>query len=172
MGISILLTGPPRCGKTTLIKQVVAGYTDPSGGFYTKEICEGDRRVGFEVVTLDGQRGVLAHVDIQSRYRVGKYGVDLTALEDLGVGAIRCALDEKRLVVIDEIGPMETFSQTFCQVVSKAIAGDAKVLGTIVKRSTTFTDTLKQMPQVKLIDVRSDNRDELADWILQYVRDA
>ncbi|MAG15096.1 MAG: hypothetical protein CL874_04370 [Dehalococcoidales bacterium] len=34
---------------------------------------------------LDGQEVVLAHVDIYSRYQVGKYGVDIGSLDQVGV---------------------------------------------------------------------------------------
>ena len=85
----ILLTGKPGCGKTTLIRRLLENVPGDVGGFYTQEIREGGRRKGFEIITLDGERGILAHVDIQSSQRLGKYRLDLHALERLAVPAIR-----------------------------------------------------------------------------------
>ncbi len=51
----VLLTGRPGCGKTTLIKRVVNELAVPAGGFYTEEIRERGERVGFKIITLDGQ---------------------------------------------------------------------------------------------------------------------
>src|SRR5207244_10235406 len=81
----VLLTGRPGCGKTTLIKRVVNNLPRRVGGFYTEEIREGGSRAGFKIMTLDGEEVVFAHVDFKTRERVGKYGLDLSALEKTGV---------------------------------------------------------------------------------------
>jgi energy-coupling factor transporter ATP-binding protein EcfA2 len=85
----ILLTGRPGCGKTTLIKRVVKNLPQGAGGFYTEEIRDGGTRTGFKIVTLDGEEAVFAHVDFKTPDHVGKYGLDLSALERIGVGAVR-----------------------------------------------------------------------------------
>ena len=64
----ILLTGRPGCGKTTLVKRVVAKLVFPAGGFYTEEIRQRGERVGFKIVTLDGEEVVLAHVDFETPF--------------------------------------------------------------------------------------------------------
>jgi nucleoside-triphosphatase len=166
MGRAILLTGNPGCGKTTLIKHILELYPDPCGGFFTQELRQARQRVGFEIVTLDGRRGLLAHVNIRSSIKVGKYKVDLTALNEIGVAEIDRAIDENKLVVIDEIGPMEIYSPIFRQAVTRALRNRANILGTVVKRSTPFTDAIKREPGVVLIEVRPDNRVDLVDIIL------
>ncbi len=80
----VLLTGRPGCGKTTLIKRVVSELARPAGGFYTEEIRAHGERLGFKIITLDGQEALLAHVDFKTPERVGKYGLDLSALENSG----------------------------------------------------------------------------------------
>ncbi|MFQ6001621.1 MAG: nucleoside-triphosphatase, partial [Anaerolineae bacterium] len=72
----ILLAGRPGVGKTTVIKQVVEMLGGEAGGFYTEEIRQGGRRLGFKIITLEGEEGVLAHVDIKGAPRVSKYGVN------------------------------------------------------------------------------------------------
>ena len=80
MGKAILLTGRPRVGKTTIIKDVVRKLPGRAGGFYTEEMRERGRRQGFKIVTLDGREGILAHVGIKSRMRVSKYGVTVQGM--------------------------------------------------------------------------------------------
>jgi len=128
MGKTILLTGRPRVGKTTIIKDVVRRLPGQAGGFYTEEMGERGRRQGFKIVTLDGREGILAHVGIKSRMRVSKYGVNLADLEHVGVASIREALAQKDYVVIDEVGKMELFSQAFKDAVWAAIHSDKPVL--------------------------------------------
>jgi len=163
---NLLLTGNPGCGKTTLIRRVVARLGCPIGGFYTEEIREGSTRLGFKVITFDGHEGILAHVGVDSPLRVGKYGVDLKALETVGVASVRHALSETALVVIDEIGPMELFSQAFCQVVLDALDSECVVFGSIVKRSKPFSDQIKARPDVTVIEVYRGNRDMLVDRVV------
>lgn len=50
-------------GKTTLVQKVVGRLQESEvacGGFYTKEVRQGGRRVGFDVVTLSGRTCVLS----------------------------------------------------------------------------------------------------------------
>ena len=157
----VLLTGRPGCGKTTLIKALLNDLARPAGGFYTEEIRERGVRVGFKLVTLDGKEAVLAHINFKTRERVGKYGIDLSALETVGVAAVREAVRARLLVVIDEIGPMEIRSAIFCDAVNEALDSGAPVLATIVARSLPFADAIKTRPDVSLAEVRSDNRQQL-----------
>ena len=166
MGKTILLTGRPRVGKTTIIKDVVRTLPGQAGGFYTEEMREQGRRQGFKIVTLDGREGILAHVDIKSRMRVSKYGVKLADLEGIGVTAIREALAHKDYVVIDEIGKMELFSQAFKDAVWEAIRSHKPVLGTITLSSHPWTDSVKALPQVTIIEVTLANRDRIAQQVL------
>jgi nucleoside-triphosphatase len=40
-------------------------------GFHTEEIREQGERVGFQLVSLDGHRRVMSHIDFKSPFRVG-----------------------------------------------------------------------------------------------------
>jgi len=80
---NILITGLPGVGKTTLIKKLSEElkHLHPAG-FYTEEIREEGQRKGFELISLDGKRGLLSHKDIKSPYRVGQYKVDIEGFEN------------------------------------------------------------------------------------------
>jgi len=163
----LLLTGRPGCGKTTLIKRVVNELALPAGGFYTEEIRERGERVGFKIITLGGQEAVLAHVDFKIPQRVGKYGLDLSALETVGVAALREAMRARQLVVLDEIGPMELRSAIFRDVVNKTFEIGVPILATITARSFPFTDTLRKRLDVSVIEVRPNNREQLVSELLE-----
>jgi nucleoside-triphosphatase len=159
----VLLTGRPGCGKTTLIKRVINELALPAGGFYTEEIRERGRRVGFKIVTLESKEAVLAHIDFKTAQCVGKYRLDLAGLETVGLEALRTALRARQLVVIDEIGPMEIRSRIFCDVVNEALDSPdvLGILGTITARPFPFTDTIKKRSDVTMIEVRPENREGL-----------
>lgn len=164
---TILLTGRPGIGKTTIIKKVLARLSGRAGGFYTEEIREGGRRLGFALVTLTGERAILAHVHSRSRYRVGKYGVDLEALEKVGVAALHEASRSCRYVVVDEIGKMELHSTAFRQAALEAVDGGKPVLGTIMSGPHPWAEAVRAHPRVRVLAVREDNRDSLPAALLQ-----
>jgi Predicted nucleotide kinase len=157
----VLLTGRPGCGKTTLVRRVVKELAQSAGGFYTEEIRERGLRRGFKIVTLDGKEGVFAHVNFKTHQRLGKYGLDLSPLETISIEAVRKAIREREVTVIDEIGPMEIRSAIFRDVVNEAFNSRAPLLGTITARPFPFTDAIKKRRDVTLIEVRGDNREQL-----------
>ena len=168
MKAKVLLTGRPGCGKTTLIKRVVNELALSAGGFYTEEIRQRGERVGFKIITLQGKEAVLAHVDFKTKQRVGKYGLDLPALESIGIEAICIAMRARQLLVIDEIGPMEIRSRIFCDVVNEALNGPdtSGILATITARSFPFTNAIKKRHDITLIEVHPKNREQLVSDLL------
>ncbi len=164
-----LLSGKPGTGKTTLIKTAIAGLETRAGGFYTEEIRGRETRYGFRLVTLNGEGGVFAHIKIKSPYQVGKYGVDIPVLENLGVKAINQAISECDLIIIDEIGKMELFSDKFKEAVLRAVESGKKVLGTIMLSSNPWADALKRRGEVDLIPVTRANNErvlgEIREWL-------
>lgn len=157
-----LLTGRPGTGKTSLIKQAVAGTKGKAGGFYTEEIRNQGVRTGFRLVTLNGQSTILAHTDIHRSYRVSRYGVDVDSLDRVGVVALRQAAEQFDLVVIDEIGKMELFSANFKETVLQIIESGKRVLGTIMLNPDLWADAIKHRPQVNVVEVTRANHHQVA----------
>lgn len=166
MGKVILLTGRPGSGKTTTIRKIVSRLATNTGGFYTEEIRERGRRVGFRILTLDAQQGVMAHVGIQSRDRVGKYGVDLAIIDTLAVESLRRAKSEGSLIIIDEIGPMELLSTKFRGEVLDIFNGDYEVLGTVAKRKSDFINQIRRLPNVTILEIFPGNREEIVEEVV------
>jgi nucleoside-triphosphatase len=172
MKSAYLLTGMPGTGKTSLIKQAAASLNGRAGGFYTEEIRVQGERQGFRLVTLDNQTVPLAHISLKSPYRVSKYGIDLQGLESIGVEALRQASLHCEVVVIDEIGKMELFSDQFKAAVAEIISSGKKVLGTIMLKPHPWADEIKKRPQVNVITITRHNHEqvlkEIEEWLLHY----
>jgi len=168
--VNVLLTGRPGIGKTTLIKRLIEATPLSKGGFYTEEVREKGQRVGFSLTTLDGKESVLAHVEIKSQYRVGRYGVDIDTFEAIGVESITKAISTNEIIIIDEIGRMELFSRKFREIVLQALK-TGRVVATIKKGRGYFIDEIKSRKDARVIEVNPENRETLLSSLAQTVID-
>ncbi|MEM2110882.1 MAG: NTPase [Candidatus Bathyarchaeia archaeon] len=170
----IFLTGPPRIGKTTVLLKTVEELKKRKitvGGMVTQEIREDGVRVGFKIIDLTNQNeGWLAHVKQIEGPTVGKYKVCLRDLESIGVKAILNASEKADVTVIDEVGPMELFSQAFKESVKEALNSEKTVLGTIhYKARESLITAIKNREDAEIIEVTQNNRDSLPTLIIQKV---
>jgi len=131
-------------------------------GFFTREMRQGGTRVGFSITTLDGKKGVLAHQDTKSPFRVEKYGVNLDHIDQIAVPSMLPARADE-IVVIDEIGKMECFSPLFRQTLVKVMDSENPVIGSIAVRGDKFIQRVKEREDVLLLHITEKNRDDLVD---------
>jgi nucleoside-triphosphatase len=175
----LLLTGAPGVGKTSVLQKTVEALKACGvsvGGMVSREMREGGVRVGFEILDLaGGKRGWLAHVNQKSGPPVGKYRVCLADLEGIGVAAIDKANEKCSVVAVDEVGPMELFSDRFKQAVAKALDSAKPVLAVVhAKAQDPLIAAAKRRSDSEIFTVTSLNRDvlpcELARKILEALR--
>lgn len=167
--MKFLLEGRPGIGKTTVARRLVERLREAGvspAGFTTEEIRERGRRVGFAIEDLNGERGVLAHVDFPGPPRVGKYGVDLDAFERI---ALRALTEPADVVIIDELGKMELASPAFREAVRRMFERGVSAVASVHAFRHPFTDELKARPDVELIRVTERNRDGLPERLASRV---
>ena len=165
---NILLTGPPGCGKSTVIEKLVKRIQRPVNGFFTREIKEKGRRVGFAIITLDGKEGILAHEESKSPKRVGKYGVNIDELDRIAVPSM-IPRTADQIVIIDEIGKMECFFPLFRETLTQTLDSANPVIGSIAQRGNPFIEKIKERKDVLLVSVSEKNRDSLPADLLEQI---
>jgi nucleoside-triphosphatase len=157
----VLIEARPGAGKTTALQRLARLLREQGvmlAGFVTTEIRERGRRVGFSIETFDDQRATLAHHELSGPPRVGRYGVALAEFERLALPALRTPADA---ILVDELGKMELGSFAFRTVMTDLIEGDTPVVATVHVFRDPFTDALKRRPNVEIIRLTRENRDEL-----------
>jgi nucleoside-triphosphatase len=166
---NLILAGKPASGKTTLIKEVCRRRLERLGGFYTEEIKEGNERQGFLLKTFDGKEGVLARKGMKSSCKLNKYGIDLGVLEGIGIAALGRALEEKDIIVIDEIGSMEIVSDHFRRQLLECLNSPKRILATIRFNAQPFTDEIKKMADTELVNLSRQNtfmvKKQVEEWM-------
>jgi nucleoside-triphosphatase len=157
---NLLFTGAPGCGKSTLIVRIIKKLDRPACGFFTREIREGRRRVGFSITTLDGRSGILAREGLHSPYRVGRYGVCIEDIEKIAIPSMDTKR-EREIVVVDEIGKMECMSELFRDTLIAILNSDHPVIGSVALRGNPFIEGIKRRNDVLVVKVTEENREEL-----------
>ena len=166
----LLITGVPGVGKTTLLVKVIDALNAKGisvGGMVSREVREGNTRAGFEIIDLINDRsGWLSNVNQKMGPQVGKYHVNLQDLDNIGVRAIEEVIEKCSAVPIDEIGPMELFSQKFKLTTKKALESQKLVIAVVhLKTKDALISFAKQREDSMLFTVTIPNRENLAEQL-------
>jgi nucleoside-triphosphatase len=163
---NLLITGLPGVGKTTLVKKLSEALKSLYPvGFYTEEIRERGERKGFELISLEGKKGLLSHKDIRSPYQVGQYKVDIKGFEEF-LDSISFFNPFTSLIIIDEIGKMECLSNQFKRILKEILDSEKWVITTIALKGSGLIAEVKERKDVRLFEITKKNRDSLFSEIL------
>jgi nucleoside-triphosphatase len=173
--IRIGITGLPGAGKTQALVKVIEMLETEGikvGGMVTEPILTKNRRVGFNVLNwMTKEKGVLAHVNNHSRVAVGKYGVDINALEDVGVKAIDDANSGADVIIIDEVGKMEVESEKFVAAVKRALESNKPLILTLHKKSRNpLLQDIRRRDDIRILEVTPVNRNLLPYKIIKLLK--
>lgn len=162
----ILICGEIGVGKSTLIRRLLLESTRTLGGFITKRISDGkaapvyihpawqpvrERRFGQENLIGTSLGQCFPEV-------FDTYGVSLLTPQP------------GELLLMDELGFMESNAEVFCNTVLLALSGNIPVLAAVKKRETRFLSAVKNHPNAEVFEITMQNRDELYKLLLPRIR--
>jgi nucleoside-triphosphatase len=188
MGIypKIGITGLPRSGKSAVLDKVVSMVVDEHkanprrstsgssviGGMRTEAIIENGERVGYACINIEtGERGVMAHREIDSRNRILGYGIDPSEIDRVGVPAIQNAVGNCKILVVDEVGKFSVESEGFVDIVRAALEYDMPTLLTLHKKSRhPLLQDIRRRDDGRILEVTPVNRALLPYKILKLIQ--
>src|SRR3989442_12221924 len=161
--LKIGITGLPGAGKTYCLLKVIEmleGDGLKVGGMITEPIVKRNRREGFYVMDwASKEKRGFASREIASKTMVGRFGVDISALEEVGVNALRGATANADVIVIDEGGKMEGESPNFVLAVKDALEADKPLLPTLHNKSCNpFLMDIRRRNNLRILKVTIVNR--------------
>jgi nucleoside-triphosphatase len=167
---NLLVTGPPGIGKTTMMRRLAERLTERwIAGFVTDEIREKGNRAGFALSPFGPtERKIMAHKDLVSLKRVGRYGVDVECIDyitDLTL-SVRASAD---VFLVDEIGKMECFSERFVHAMRALLDDPRPVVATVAIRGPGLIEEVKNRDDVILWTLTRENRDDMPDRITDWI---
>ena len=177
--LKVGITGLPQAGKTDILHRVIdmlEGEGIKVGGMITEAILDGGKRVGFNVMDWETkEKEVMAHKDIEtetSRMRVEDFGVNVEAIDRIGVPAIMKAIEDADVIVIDEIGRMEVLSHEFIKAVKETFDMDKPLIITLHKKSRNpLLQDIRRRDDVRILEVTPINRSILPYKIVRLVKE-
>lgn len=169
----LLITGKPRCGKTTLIKKLSQDIPSKTG-FYTEQSLQGTRREGFVLRSFSGKHFLFASRGESLPVRFKSYTLDIEKFEEFLKEEFPRPLN-KRFVVIDEIGKMEIISGVFKNTIQDILDSSKRMLATISSSNEEFFRDIKQRKDVFVLDLDQRGRRGVSrfvkEWLGCYTRD-
>lgn len=171
---TLLITAPPRTGKSTLVKRILHETLGERRGFYTEEVMYAGERVGFRVIPDFSksplERAIFAHTTYDCP-KVGKYGVDVAKFEAVLLTLSSFDRDDYRpFLYIDEIGAMQLQSKVlFPFLVDLYLEARNPFIATIPSPEVYDNPYLRQIKARSDVEVRTISRET---WLedLAYIR--
>ncbi|MBN1232405.1 MAG: NTPase [Candidatus Coatesbacteria bacterium] len=168
-GRKILITGYPGVGKTTLMNSLITCIKEKIKitGFVTKEIRDENtaRRTGFTIEDFKGNILIMAHLNFKTQYRIGFYGVNIDNINKIALPVLR-EREENDLVIVDEIGIMELFSEELRKEFDKLFEDSSLLVATIKQKRNPVLDRYKSLDYVSLYNLERNNREEIFQKVL------
>jgi len=160
--LNIFLTGPRRIGKSYVINQILTILSKQAplklGGFFTWREGENDPHIYMKPAQVLKQQEVfrLASYNKES----GSFSCDLQVFEKKGVALLTETADVD-LLLMDELGFLESKAPAFCRAVMTALAATTPVLGVLREGNIPWLQKIRHHALVTLYDVNKNNREEL-----------
>lgn len=177
-GRVLLVTGRPGVGKTTALRRVAARLSDLRvEGFYTGEVRdESGDRVGFRARSFDvddpeseGEGETIASVELDGGPRVGEYGVDVEAVDE--ISRRHLTPEGADVVLVDEIGKMECHSEEFVGRIRELLDGDVPTVASVSRGGGGLIEEVKASDRTETWEITADNRDRMPGRISAWVRE-
>jgi len=130
---NFFITGEPKSGKTTLLKEIVKELKKKGlkvGGFISPEERHHGTRNAFHVMSVEtGREEVLASV-LGDGPKVSKYHVDIQSFESIAIPAMERHYTYD-VFIIDEIGRMEMKSSEFGRLLDNILESHTPLIATL-----------------------------------------
>ncbi len=177
-----LIVGEQGVGKSTLIHRILDQLQLSVCGFETrKEDDLADPRLGSPLYIYEAglphvqtEENLVGHCKDQKPvvYPEGfdRFAVKLERLRAQS-GELLDPAAVADVILMDEIGVMESKSEPFCQAILELLDGDMPILAAVKYKDRPFLQKVRSHPRCRCFQITSENREELYQEVLAFVRE-
>ena len=164
---NFFITGLPKAGKTTLLRTLIKDLKARGfyvGGFLSPEEKHSGKRTGFLVQDIEtGKTDSLASLD-RDGPKVSKYHVDIGAFETIAMISLS-EFKKYDVIIIDEIGPMETKSSVFLDALDEIFSASIPLIASLHEDMVD-----NYAAQGKVFEIDDSNRQQVYDDLLEEIK--
>lgn len=154
----LLIQGGVGVGKSTLIRRLLAGRLQETGGFYTRKEAEGD---GFSIYIHPlGKPPRFMEENRVGRRLAGQPRQAFPQAFDRAAAWLE-AIPPGGLAVLDELGVLEEEALRFQQAVVELLCRSRLALAAVKPASTPFLDRVRALPEARVYSITPENREQL-----------
>lgn len=166
-----LIVGARGVGKSTLIHRVLAQLGKPVFGFETKkENWLADDELGSPVYIYEAGKEHVRTSENLVGYCKNRNFAATKAAFDRYAPKLLVPVPKSHVVLMDELGFMESSSEDFCSAVMSLLDGEAPVIAAVKYNDFPFLNAVRSHPNCRVFHITADNRDELYLQVLDFVR--
>lgn len=165
-----LIVGARGIGKSTLIQHVLKELDQPVSGFLTKkETSLADEQSNSPVYIYDP--GTHSRTSENQVGACGTHGFAvIKGAFDRYAPRLLAPIPENHVVVMDEIGFMESEEKVFCNAVLSLLDGEVPVIAAVKNKDVPFLETVRSHPKCRCFYITKENRDALFQEVMDFMK--
>lgn len=170
---NIFLTGEIQVGKTTLLNNIIKRLNYSVGGFQTcRNIYNDNGNIKREffiksLINNNHKYKIATITSFEDRFNVEPY---TSAFETIANTIIRESIKKCDVIVLDELGFLESNAFDFQSSVFEALNSYKLTIGVIKPRSIPFLDKIRNRDDVHIFEVTKENRNKILNDILNVMK--
>ncbi len=166
-----LIVGAPGVGKSTLIRKVLAELHRPVFGYESKKETDTlHLLLGHPIYIYEAGKEKLRSPENLIGYCKDRKPTVYKEAFDRFVPKLLKPIPEGAVILLDEIGFMETVSEPFCRAILSLLDGDHPVLAAVKDKDIPFLRAIRSHPKATCFHLTQDNRNSLLPLILQQLQ--
>ena len=169
----LFITGDIQTGKSTAINRALADKDIILGGYRTVGgLRRADGNSYVHLLRADTYEQLAPHNRVLHRkptYGKIHFVINKELYNTKGVHLLENLPKDCQLILMDEIGKREKNCTAFRQAIFDTLDGDIPVLGVVQIRPDDFLDQIRNHPNVEVIRVTVDNRNEVSSYISRWI---
>ncbi len=166
-----LVIGERGAGKSTLIKRLTAELGMRIYGFETKkEDSLADEINGSPVYIYEAGLPHVQREDNLVGYCLNRHSEAKSAAFDRFAAKMLAQPASGGIIIMDELGFMESSAEAFCAAVMSLLDGSVPVIAAVKTKDAPFLNAVRAHPACKCFYITEGNRDEIYAEVLDFVR--
>lgn len=170
----IFLTGEIQIGKSTLLRRALSAFPNiKTGGYCTVTVADvPDAKGSVYIIPTSEPDALLGeHNRAGIRYNHGRGRKVFTQVFDNYGAECLSHTGGSDIIIMDEVGVMEREADVFSAKIIELLGGDTPIVGVLRKSAETpLAQAVRSHPNVKMVEVTEQNRDDLAQMLVSHIR--